>query len=205
MGLAACPSGDRPSCKEFFPQPAAAIAACDSFCVEAVWPKTLHISFVIELQTRQVHLAGVTAHPSPARVTQQACNLARAGSPFFLPTIYQDRPPGKTRRIKAVFRCNIPEKDLDSCLSLGAHVSVCGRVFRSDDGARDDLWLDSAPADSIEGPSPAVLRGGAAEGDETGVKLCPCFLLVPLPDVRVVTPGEGAAERVNPFIGWALL
>jgi putative transposase len=43
--------------------------------VETVWLKTLYVFFFIELSTRRVHLAGVTAHPGSAWVTQQARNL----------------------------------------------------------------------------------------------------------------------------------
>ena len=49
--------------------------ACDFFCVETVWLKTLYVLFFIELSTRRVHLAGITAHPNSAWVTQQARNL----------------------------------------------------------------------------------------------------------------------------------
>ena len=51
---------------------AAGIVACDFFCVETIWLKTLYVLFFIELSTRRVHLAGVSAHPNLAWVTQQA-------------------------------------------------------------------------------------------------------------------------------------
>jgi hypothetical protein len=49
--------------------------ACDFFTVETVWLKTLYVLFFIELSTRKVHLAGVTAHPDSVWVSQQARNL----------------------------------------------------------------------------------------------------------------------------------
>jgi putative transposase len=49
--------------------------ACDFLTVETVRLQTLFVLFFIELGTRRVHLAGCTAHPTSAWVTQQARNL----------------------------------------------------------------------------------------------------------------------------------
>ncbi len=51
------------------------LLACDFFTVETVFLKTLHVLFFLEVGTRRVHLAGCTAHPTTAWVTQQARQL----------------------------------------------------------------------------------------------------------------------------------
>jgi putative transposase len=50
--------------------------ACDLFTVETVRRKTLHVLCFIHLSSRRVVLAGVTANPDSAWVTQQARNVA---------------------------------------------------------------------------------------------------------------------------------
>ena len=61
---------------QFLAQHRAAVLACDFFTVETLFLKTLHILFFLEIGTRRVHLAGCTAHPTAAWVTQQARQLA---------------------------------------------------------------------------------------------------------------------------------
>src|SRR5438874_11385594 len=53
----------------------AALLATDFFTVETPWLQTVYVLFFIELNTRQVHLAGCTTQPTSAWVTQQARQL----------------------------------------------------------------------------------------------------------------------------------
>src|SRR5919112_3517959 len=60
-----------------FPRPqAAGIVACDFLTVDTVFLQRLYVLCFIQLHTRRVHLAGVTANPTGAWVAQQARNLA---------------------------------------------------------------------------------------------------------------------------------
>jgi putative transposase len=74
-GLDPAPRRTSMTWRSFLRQQAAGIIAWDFFTVDTVWLKRLHVLFYIELDTRRVHLAGVTANPDGAWVAQQARNL----------------------------------------------------------------------------------------------------------------------------------
>jgi hypothetical protein len=85
---------------------AGALLACDLFVVETVRLRTLYVLFFIEVHTRRVFVAGCTAQPTAAWVTQQARNLVRqlreAGAE---PTVLlHDRDAKDTGAFDAVFR-----------------------------------------------------------------------------------------------------
>ena len=54
------------------------LLAWELFTVETVFLKTLYVLVFLEFGTRQVHLAGCTAHPTAAWITQSARPVARS-------------------------------------------------------------------------------------------------------------------------------
>jgi len=64
-----------PTWTQFLRARASGTLGCDFLTVETIGLTGLYVLFVVELDHRRVHLAGVTAHPTGAWVTQAACNL----------------------------------------------------------------------------------------------------------------------------------
>ena len=79
------------SWREFLHAQAKHVIACDFFTVDTIWLRRLYVLFFIELDTRRVHLAGITAHPSGPWVTQQARNIIGQFSGRALRFLIRDR------------------------------------------------------------------------------------------------------------------
>lgn len=69
------PNRTGPSWSEFIASQAHALVATDFFCVDTVTLRRFHVLFFIEIDTRRVHLAGITTNPTGEWTTQAARNL----------------------------------------------------------------------------------------------------------------------------------
>jgi putative transposase len=75
-GLPPAPERNPSSWRAFLGHYREYMVACDFFTVDTVFLQRLYVLFFIELGSRRVHLAGCTARPDAAWVTQQARQFA---------------------------------------------------------------------------------------------------------------------------------
>src|ERR1700704_1650992 len=73
--LGPAPRRGGPSWSAFLRAQAGGMLACDFLTVETVGLTRLYVLFVVELDRRRVHLAGITAHPTGGWMAQAARNL----------------------------------------------------------------------------------------------------------------------------------
>jgi putative transposase len=103
-GIPPAPRRTGPSWSEFLRAQAKGVMSCDLFTLETVFLRTLYVLFFIEVGTRRVRIAGVTAHPDAGWVTQQARNLAIDGETDNVRFLIRDRDSKFTASFDEVFR-----------------------------------------------------------------------------------------------------
>ena len=103
-GLGPAPRRSGPTWREFLRAQAASIVACDFFTVETAFLRRYYVLFFIELQSRRVHLAGSSAHPSGRWVAQQARNLVLAQGVENVRFLIHDRDSKFVAGFDEVFR-----------------------------------------------------------------------------------------------------
>jgi putative transposase len=105
-GIDPAPRRSSETWRAFLRAQASGMIACDFFTVETVLLRRLYVLVFIELATRKVYLAGVTAKPSGEWATQQARNIIDTFSSRSEPIrfLIHDRDSKFTAAFDEVFR-----------------------------------------------------------------------------------------------------
>ena len=105
-GLSPAPRRASPTWRQFLAFQAPGILSCDFQHADTVYLRRLYVLSVMEIQTRRVHILGITAHPTGARAAQQAatCSWISASAPATSDSLIRDRDRKFTPASGEVFR-----------------------------------------------------------------------------------------------------
>jgi putative transposase len=105
-GIEPTPRRTGPTWAEFLRAQAGTMLACDFFTVDTVLLRRLYVLFFIEIDTRRIHLCGITSNPVGEWVVQQARNLSfdLAGRSRAATFLIRDRDTKFTPHFDEVFR-----------------------------------------------------------------------------------------------------
>ena len=145
-GLGPAPRRNGPTWSEFLRAQAKGILACDFFTVETIRCKTLYALFFIELGSRRVQVAGVSARPDSGWVTQQARNLALSAADGTVPArfLIHDRDAKFSGPFEEVFRTEGTEVILTPIRAPKANAYAEGGSRPSGPSASTTSWCSVA-------------------------------------------------------------
>jgi putative transposase len=105
-GLPPAPERGHSTWRDFLGHYRGYMVACDFFTVDTLFLQRLYVLVFLELGSRRLHFAGCTAHPTAARVTQQARQLSWQLQDGDIPARYllHDRDSKFVPAFDAVFR-----------------------------------------------------------------------------------------------------
>ena len=103
-GVPPAPRRDGPTWAEFLRAQADGILACDLFCVETVFLRTLYVLVYIEIGSRRLRFSLSTEHPDGAFLAQQVRNLYMQEDLEHVRFLIRDRDSKFTAAFDEVFR-----------------------------------------------------------------------------------------------------
>ncbi len=168
--------------------------AVDFFTVDTIWLQRLYVLFFIELGSRRVHLAGCTASPTAAWVTQQARQVSwtLADRPERIRFLIRDRDSKFTTGFDEVFQAQGIEVALTPFRTPHAN-GVAERFVRTVRAECFD-WLLMLNQEHVDGTLSTFVQHYNSHRPHRGLDLRPPQPVVP-PRTWAATSLDGPVQR----------